>query len=185
MQAHRLHPINAVWSTSPPVSAHCIAALVQRATGTAWVAELRDPWNLGAPPGPLLTRADRRLERAVYARADRIVVTTDGLADHLRQRGGAGSTAKIRVVPNGFDEADFADLQGTAPPEARFTIVHAGSCQPPYRDPRGFLHALRRGVERGDLPSDTRVVFLGAGDALRRSSGEAWQRRLRGEAVLP
>jgi glycosyltransferase involved in cell wall biosynthesis len=75
--------------------------------------------------------------------------------------------AKIRVVPNGFDEADFAGLRGAAPPEARFTIVHAGSCQPPYRDPRGFLQALRRCVERGHLPSDTRVVFLGAGDALR------------------
>jgi glycosyltransferase involved in cell wall biosynthesis len=168
VRAHRSEPIAALLSSSPPVTAHCIAGLLHRATGAPWIAELRDPWNLTAPPGLLSTRADRLLERWVYTRADRIVVTTDGLADELRRRGGSVA-AKIRVVRNGFDEADFASLATRSPPQSGFTILHAGACLPPYRDPRCFLAALRLCLERGDLPPETRVVFLGAGDALHAS----------------
>jgi glycosyltransferase involved in cell wall biosynthesis len=167
---HHHTPIGAVLSSSPPVTAHCVAGLVQGAIGAPWIAELRDPWNLTARPGPLSTRADRLLERWVYAGADRIVAVTEGLADELRRRATAVA-AKVRVVGNGFDEADFASLPNPSPEGSAFTIVHAGGCLPPYRDPRGFLGAVRLGLERGDLPSETRVVFLGAGEALRERLG--------------
>jgi O-antigen/teichoic acid export membrane protein/glycosyltransferase involved in cell wall biosynthesis len=161
LRAHRRARADVLLSTSPPVSAHCIAYVVKRFTGLPWIAELRDPWRLEAL-GPLLRRTGRRLERRLLADADAIVVTTPGMAADLERRCGDGVRGKVRVIPNGFEEEGFATLAAAAP--GGFSIAHVGVCAPPYRDPAGFLGAVRSCIDRGDLPADVPIAFVGAAD---------------------
>ena len=138
----RSEDIDAVITTSPPVSMNLIGAAVKRLTGVPWVADLRDA---------VLGNADRRFERtAVQAKekalervvrlvagnADAVVAVSETIADEVRRFEPAG---QVRVIPNGCDFDDFAGL-GYSPGE-RFRITHAGSFFG-KRNPRPFLSAL-------------------------------------------
>jgi glycosyltransferase involved in cell wall biosynthesis len=134
--------IDAVITTSPPVSMNLIGASVKRLTGISWVADLRDS---------VLSNADRRFERTavrakekalervvrVVARsADAVVAVSEPIADEVR---GFDATGTLRVIPNGCDFDDFAGLDYR--PGDRFRVTHTGSFFG-KRSPRPFLSAL-------------------------------------------
>jgi glycosyltransferase involved in cell wall biosynthesis len=152
----RREPVHALFSTSPVPTSHLIALAIRATTPLPWIAELRDPWVTPQRRGGV----EARLERAVMQRADGIVSTTDELAARLAARYGAAVAAKIRVIPNGYDEDDFRDLP-VALPDGRFRLTHAGHLYGDLRHPGALLHALRRGLDAGVLPTDTRLDFLG------------------------
>ncbi|HEY6835385.1 MAG TPA: glycosyltransferase family 4 protein [Gaiellaceae bacterium] len=134
--------IDAVITTSPPVSMNLIGAAVKRLTGVPWVADLRDA---------ILLNADRRFDRtAVQAKekalqgivrnvarsADAVVAVSETIADEVRRYDPVGP---VRVIPNGCDFDDFAGLDYRS--GERFRITHAGSFFG-QRNPRPFLGAL-------------------------------------------
>jgi glycosyltransferase involved in cell wall biosynthesis len=183
LRACRMERPDVVLSTSPPVTAHCIALAVTRRTRLPWVAELRDPWNLDRPAGPFARHFDGRLERQVLGAADRIVVTTEEQAAELSRRLGARIEHKICVIPNGYDEEGFARLPASAADRSRFQITHAGECTPPERDPVPFLRALRHCLDTGELPANTAVLFMGAGASFDAAVGEDLK-RLRLDSIV-
>ena len=69
-----------------------------------WAAESADEGARGWTP-----RAQAALERAVYRRADRLIVLSQAFAEELT-RGYGIDAARIRVIPGGVDTAAFADL---------------------------------------------------------------------------
>ncbi len=154
--------IDAIFSSSPVVSAHLIAYAVKKVSGLPWVLELRDPWSPASPYGPLLRRLDARMEYRLLQAADRIVVVTDGMVDVLEQRLDAGDRSKIRLVTNGYDEHVMGNVLEAAKRSPSFNVVHTGSCLPAYRDPAPVLRAVRLGLDRGELPGDTSVDLVGA-----------------------
>jgi glycosyltransferase involved in cell wall biosynthesis len=134
--------IDAVVTTSPPLSMNLIGASVKKLTGVPWLADQRDS---------LVQNADRRFERKtvqakekalervvrlVANNADGIVAVSDAIADELR---GFDPSGPVRVIPNGCDFDDFAGLEYT--PGDRFRITHTGSFFG-KRNPRAFLSAL-------------------------------------------
>ena len=138
----RSEGIDAVVTTSPPVSMNLIGAAVKRLTGIPWVADQRDS---------VLENADRRFERravrakekalervvgVVARRADAVVAVSEAIADEMRRFDPAGP---VRVIPNGCDFDDFAGLEYR--PAGRFRITHTGSFFG-KRNPRAFLSAL-------------------------------------------
>ena len=181
LRACRTERPDVLLSTSPPVTAHCIGWAVKRITKLPWVVELRDPWNLDVPSGPLSRRLDRRLERHIMMTADRVVVTTEGLAADLERRFGNDMGRRIAIVHNGYDEEAFARLSPRPPSGARFRVTHTGQCVPPQRDPVPFLRAVRRCLDRDELPPDTEVLFVGAGHSFNGQLAEEL-RRLRLES---
>jgi len=171
----REHGIDAVITTSPPASVHLVGAAVKRATGTAWVADLRD--SIAANPHRRAESAAVRLkERAgasvaglVARRADVVVAVSEAIAEEVRARGPAGP---VQVIPNACDFEDFEGLEYH--PADRFRITHAGSFFG-KRTPRPFLSALAESgldvVARfvGDFRSSDRewAEGLELGDRLR------------------
>ena len=171
----RSEGIDAVVTTSPPLSMNLIGASVRKLTGVRWVADQRDS---------LVQNADRRFERKtvqakekalervvqlVANNADGIVAVSEAIADELREFDPSGP---VRVIPNGCDFDDFAGLEYT--PGDRFRITHTGSFFG-KRNPRAFLSALASSglddvVARfvGDFRSVDRewVEELGLGDRL-------------------
>ncbi|MCG3166770.1 MAG: hypothetical protein POELPBGB_02552 [Bacteroidia bacterium] len=122
----RSHPVDAVVSTGPPHSMHLIALGLKQKTGIPWMADFRDPWtNIDFYDKLMLTKnADRRhreLEKNVLQNADIVTSIGKQMADEFLQLG----AKKVEVVPNGFDETDFAFSNIAL--DKMFSISHIGS----------------------------------------------------------
>jgi glycosyltransferase involved in cell wall biosynthesis len=151
----RRNGIDVVVTSSSPSSVHVIGAAVKRATGVAWIADVRD--SLDANPhrrgdGPLQRvklESHRAVARLVAEQADGIVAATAGIAAELRSR---GPSAPVTLIRNGCDFDDFAGLEYT--PGKRFRLTHTGSFYG-ARDPRPVLDALARSA------SDVVLRFVG------------------------
>ncbi|MDQ6750838.1 MAG: glycosyltransferase [Actinomycetota bacterium] len=154
---------DAVLTTSPPHSAHLIG-LALHARGLPWVADFRDGWTFESdrPAWPSRSQdtLDRRLERAVAERAERLVAVTDPIAADLAARFGR----EVATVTNGFDPdehsgpAAAAELGRAAPVPNRHSLLHAGRMAYAGRSPAALLAALRRAPE---LRRRIEVLFAG------------------------
>jgi glycosyltransferase involved in cell wall biosynthesis len=164
----RREGIDAVITTSPPASIHFVGAAVQRATGTPWIADLRDPIvaNQHRRDDTAAARArqtaNEQVARLVARRADAVTCVSEAIADEVR---GLDPRGTVRVVANGCDFDDFAGLEYTR--GRRFRITHTGSFFG-RRDPRPFLQAFHD----ADLDAVARFV----GDF--RSSDREWAQSL-------
>jgi glycosyltransferase involved in cell wall biosynthesis len=107
----------------------------------------------------------RRFERSVVHRAHRVVATTNRLRDLLAGRYPEEPGRKFVAIPNGYDESDFASAgpaERRAPKE--FLVVHAGSINAAFRDPRPLFEAIRQAGDAGLVdPARLRLRFLGGG----------------------
>ncbi|MBA3434390.1 MAG: glycosyltransferase [Actinobacteria bacterium] len=139
----RREGIDAVVTTSPPGSIHLAGAAVKRATGAAWLADLRDPLvaNPHRRSDTVATRArqatNEQLARLVARGADAISCVSEAIAEEVR---GLGPRGIVRTIANGCDFDDFAGLEYRTGPT--FRITHTGSFFG-KRDPRPFLQAFR------------------------------------------
>lgn len=184
----RSHRIQALYSTSPLASAHLVASVLKSLTDLPWVADFRDPWTepaLARKPGAPLFRLECLLERHVLRHADRLVFTTAQLRDEMISRHKGVPESKTVVIPNGYDEEDFLALPETTPDPLPIRITHTGLVDGSYRSPRGFLEALGKLVQSGEIaPSEVRVDFLGGGDYLRSTDFRSLIGRLRLESIV-
>ena len=139
--------IDLLYSSYPPASAHLLALLLKKQTGLPWVADFRDSW-IYDPLDPALQESpyrwtlESRLEEAVIHAADAVVVTTEAVAEHLRQTY-PEAARRIQVITNGFAPEDFSR---SAPPAISdpLRIVHTGSfsISHPQRTPQPLFTAL-------------------------------------------
>ena len=119
------HPVDVIVSTGPPHSMHLIARALSRETGIQYIPDFRDPWTKMYYFKHLrLTKCSEkkhfRLEQAVLDDAARVLAVTSFV-----QRDFAARTATpVAMIPNGFDEADFAGAQPES--DGFFNIVHTG-----------------------------------------------------------
>ena len=98
--------------------------------------------------------------------AHRVVASTEQLRHMLASRYPDEPHGKFSAIPNGYDEADFATVRCSRrhDPEQELTIVHAGSINPEFRDPRPLFTAAREAAEAGQVDlSRIRFRFLGGG----------------------
>jgi glycosyltransferase involved in cell wall biosynthesis len=139
----RREGIDVVLTTSPPPSLHLLGAAVKKASGAAWVADLRDP--LVSHPhrrgyesrlAQLKETAVGGVARLVASQADAIVAASDAIAEEARALQPKGA---VVTIANGCDFDDFAGLEHRA--SDRLRITHTGNFQG-KRDPRPFLQAL-------------------------------------------
>ena len=139
----RREGIDVVLTTSPPPSLHLLGAAVQRTTGAAWVADLRDP--LASHPhrrgyesqlARLKEKTTGGVGKLVASQASAIVAVSDAIAEEMR---GLEPKGKVRTIANGCDFDDFAGLAHHA--SDRLRITHAGHFHG-KRDPKPFLRAL-------------------------------------------
>jgi len=157
--------IDVIFTTFPIASAVLIGLALHRLTGRPWIVDLRDPMTEdGYPSDPLDWRVLRWLERATFARASRILLTTEATCRMYRERYPA-LAGKFVVIPNGYDEADFEGLPETAStPAGPFRLLHSGLVYPQDRDPRPLFRAVARlRRERALGVGDLRLELRGSG----------------------
>jgi hypothetical protein len=153
--------VQAIYSTYPLPSAHLIALALKRRSSLPWIADFRDPWAGGGGHG-WRYRVDAWLERQVVHAADRVLANTEALREDFLARYPALPASRFVTLPNGYDEADFADLP--AADRTQFHIVYPGSINRSNRDPTPLLQAIGALLRAGRLPRElTRITLLGCG----------------------
>ena len=180
----RSDPFQLVYSTSPHATAHVIARKLAAFSRVPWVTDFRDPWyedppEPGAPNGKLYRWANKTLERNVIRDSSRVVASTTQLCDLLQERYPSQPKKKFLSILNGYDEADFASLPiGEKNSHDRLVVLHAGSINADFRDPRPLFAALRKNADYGAIDlSKICVRFIGPGkyaesEEIRRAVSE-------------
>jgi len=121
----RENPVDLIFSSGPPHSAHLIARRLKEKISVPWVADFRDPWTgiyyyrklrLSA----YADRLNRKLEKKCLNSADRIVV----VGETMRQDFEKITNKPVHVITNGFDPDDYNNLN--RPAIDRFRITYTG-----------------------------------------------------------
>ncbi len=166
---------DAVFSTSAPYSTTLAGLWLKRRYRLPWVADFRDDWTRH-PHVRFVTPAHRRLARAVelrtLAEADAVTTVTQTWADEF-QTDRPPDRRPVDLVPNGFDESDFAHRP---PPKLtdKFTLAFVGSAYA-MTDPAQLVDALAELVREGVIPGDrVRVVHAGSGK-IRPPAGKSFE----------
>src|SRR6185503_12411693 len=125
-----------------PATAHLIAWRLSVLLHKPWVADFRDPWiedppEPQAPSGAVFRSIDKWLEKKVISCCAHVTASTSDLRDALVERYPSQPRTKFSAIPNGYDEADFAQLpHAVGVADGRLNMLHAGNINPEFRDPR-------------------------------------------------
>ncbi len=156
------HEINAVYSSSPPYTCSLIARYAKKKHKLHWIAGFRDPWTdfLTTPKRWFLPRMiDRSLERSVFEQADLVECAWEGIIKDALGKYPSLDKSKFLHVPNGFDSADFPDVERKD--NSKFTLTYTGSMYG-RRNPASLFEAIEGLITEGKLnPEEFRLNFIG------------------------
>ena len=152
--------IDAIISSSWPITCHTIAKDLNEKYDLPWVADLRDLWNLNPYVSHTFIRNyfEKRLELKTFENADALTTTTDLAAKTL-----STLHPMSRIVPilSGYDKDDFKFLEelvskkddfSTDSPE-KLKFIYAGSLYGGKRDPSYLFEAIRQLEDENKLDS--------------------------------
>lgn len=140
--------VDAIVSTSFPVTSHLIARKLKQKYGIPWVADLRDLWtqNHYYNKFNLIRLIERRLEIKTLSDADALVTVSRPLADML---GSLHAGKDILCITNGYDPEDFgADNRSLT---KKFTITYTGRLYNGLRDPLMLFKVAAKLIAEGKI----------------------------------
>lgn len=164
MRLIRQHRPAVIWSTYPIATAHLIGSYLHRLSGLPWVADFRDSMTeADYPSDPRQRRSCQGIEAQTVHQAQKVVFTTTGTRDMYAERYRDIPVDRWAVIPNGYDEVVFAEVEAQASERPRggpLRLVHAGIIYPAERDPRVFFQALGRLKAEGRIDANRLRVIL-------------------------
>ena len=152
--------IDAIISSSWPITCHTIAKDLKEHQDIPWIADLRDLWNLNPYVSHTFIRDyfEKRLELKTFENADALTTTTDLAAETL-----STLHPMSRIVPilSGYDKDDFKFLEELVSKKDDFSddfseklkFIYAGSLYGGKRDPTYLFEAIRQLEDEGKLDS--------------------------------
>ncbi len=152
--------IQAIISTSPPVTSNLIAKELKDSYKIPWVADFPHLWSQDHvyPYSSLRRLADRRLELKTLSRADALITMSESLVAKLRM---LHKGKPVYGITHGFDPDTVND-----PPAKltdKFTITYTGSFAPLIREPVMLFEALQNMISRGVIDKNrVEVRFFGS-----------------------
>lgn len=157
--------IDAIISSSSPVTCHLIAKELKKEYKIPWVADLRDLWTQNHYYQYSLVRKmiERRLEKKILSQADALVTVSQPLADKLKELH-KGQT--VYAITNGFDPDEVNILPMDLTP--KFTITWTGTIYYGKHSPSRILEATRSLISEGAIDrKDIEIRFYGKVTRLR------------------
>ena len=148
--------IDAILSTSSPVTSHLVAHDLNEKYGIPWAADLRDLWNLNPyiNHNPIRRHFEKRLEMKTFKNAAALTTTTE-LAKKTLQR--IHPDKKIVSVVSGFDPEDFKITKQTVESE-NLTLMYAGSLYSGKRDPSILFDAISQLISENKIDNEKIIV---------------------------
>jgi glycosyltransferase involved in cell wall biosynthesis len=151
--------LDAILTTSPPISAHLIGRKAKQMFGCPWIADLRDLWSQNLAQGNDLARLlERPVERRTLRDADALVSVSEPWADRLRE---CYPDKPVFSITNGFDADEFRFEAEPLTPA--FTISYTGRLYQGKRDPTPLFEAIQELIRDGEMGRESiRVRFYGS-----------------------
>ncbi len=158
--------IQAIYSTSDPLTDHLVARRLSQRTGVPWVAEFRDLW-MGSPylaraqPTPIHRAIHARMERNVVADAKTIICLSRGIQRYFSE---TYPGCETRPIYNCFDPGEYP--AASAPDPDRFTVLYAGALYS-SRSPVPFFEGWARFLKQCEIhPGAAEFTILGGSSDL-------------------
>lgn len=150
--------VNAIISSSSPVTCHTIAKELKNKYKIPWIADFRDLWTQNCDYGYSIFRKviERRLEVQTLIHADAMVTVSKPDAERLKE---LHNVEDVHTISNGFDLERLGEAEVNL--TTKFTITYTGYIYG-KRDPVKLLIALRDLIDEGTIePEDIEVRFYG------------------------
>ena len=150
--------VDAMISSSSPVTCHLIARELKEKHGIPWIADFRDLWtqNHNYPYSRLRRLFEKKLELKTLSTADTLVTASSPITEKMKKLHKGKS---IHTITNGFDPDKMSN--GKANLTSKFTITYTGQIYP-KQDPSKLLVALKDLIsERAIDTNDVNVRFYG------------------------
>lgn len=154
------HPVDLLFSSSPPQSVHLIALGVKKALNIPWVADFRDPWTKISYYDDLMLmnwadKKHKQLELEVLQTADTVITVSESCQKDFVTIG----NREVQVVTNGFE--DSIVLPSIVPDPSYFTISYTGTLSRD-RNPISIWKGIQELVqENAALKKALRLRFIG------------------------
>ena len=162
----RKHKIDVIFTTYPIASAVLIGYLLHLLSGKPWIVDFRDSMTEdGYPEDRLTRRIYQWIERKAIQHGSRFIFTAPAAVRMYLERYPTLSPEKCLLLPNGYDEADFADLPAPHTVPHQMRLLHSGLIYPWERDPTSFFRALARLKAEGQISPETLSIDLRASGA--------------------
>lgn len=157
------HDFDAIVSTSGPYTNHLVAQQLIRiarrkakkagraARAPKWIADFRDPWTQNMHRSGIAWREqlEEQMERSVHREADVTLTVTETFADNFKQKY-PREISRVEVIHNGFDPADYANLNRYRADESKCVLMYAGIFYK-ERNPRLLLQAIDALIREGHI----------------------------------
>lgn len=152
--------IEAIISSSFPITAHIIARDLKEKYNIPWIADLRDLWNMNPYINHTFIRNyfEKRLELKTFKNTD-ILTTTTPLAKKTLQS--LHPTNRIESVVSGYDPEDFKNIKQNSTSD-KLTLMYAGSLYDGKRDPSILFDAVSQLINENKIKQNNiQIDFYG------------------------
>ena len=174
---------DAVVTSSPPHSTQLIGYELKKEFDVPWIMDLRDPWTdifyyskLGHSKWS--AAIDRKLEMQCLRQADKVMVVGNQLKRLVEEKLSIvadNSASPVHVVSNGYDEADFNNVEFRGEKREGFHIAYTGTLSAFYQygvmfDAIRECAAIYPGLTctlYGAIPLDVQQDLLGHFEAIQ------------------
>nr|WP_317359885.1 glycosyltransferase family 4 protein [uncultured Tyzzerella sp.] len=156
--------IKIIYTTSAPYSDHLLGLYIKRKMPhIKWVVDFRDEWTnnpytLDNPHNPIRTKIEKNMEKDVLLEADYLITNTPVMRDNFIKNNGIKGD-NFYVIPNGYDEEDFYNMDFTKANNDKFTMVYTGALYG-RRKPDNFFKAIKNLKDKGIIKDDSLKVKL-------------------------
>lgn len=130
--------IDAIISTSPPVTSHLIAARLKKELNIPWIADLRDLWTQYHyyEHSNIRKKIETNLEKKILQNANILTTTTSYFELTLKE---LHENKKIYTINNGFDPEKINNIPNLS---KKFTILYSGLLYNGKRNPEFLFKAI-------------------------------------------
>ena len=159
--------IDVVYTTSGPYSTHLLGYHLKDRFGKPWIVDFRDEWT----NNPMVVydkesikyKMDYAFEKNVIHFSDKLIVCTEKTLENMVDIFGVDSE-KVKVITNGYDEADFVTLNLQKSKGEKFTIIHNGLLYGKDRKIDVFIKAIFNLINQGFVEPNKIEVLIGYTD---------------------
>ena len=158
--------IDIIYTTSAPYSAHLLGLkMKQTFKNIKWVADFRDEWTnnpytLDNPHSFLRTKIEKNLERSVLKNSTYLITNTPIMMQNfISNNKDLSLNDKFCVIPNGYDDEDFKNLDLTPPKNEKFTMTYTGALYG-RRKPDNLFLALKNLKASNKIDSTKIKLYL-------------------------
>lgn len=153
--------IDTVVTTSPPHSTQLIGLKLKQTFNIKWIADLRDPWTdiyyyNQFRHTSLARNIDLHYERKMVESTDLMITVSEDFKRLFVEKSKKNVADKIIVIPNGFDEEDFAVRPVSS--DSKKVLTYIGTISEAY-DITGLIETLSRLNEQ--MKSQLKIRFVG------------------------